>query len=434
MATWRADNSMLTYKGVEILNKVKAGIGSITITRVVAGSGRVSESQLSVQTSISGVNKPMVLSQVFARDSGSEISIYITNDDFTESFPLNQIGVFVSHPDYAEEQLYHISQCDADGFDVIPVFNETPVSFGYSLYLEHGSSSSISITVNPQGMITRPEFDEYKVSVENRIANLKYSDVGAAPYEYVDTSITVVSAEDLDTKLDALLATMRSGKMKFVLVTFQERHPSLGGGNRIFRIDKINDKYCVIHSQGYTVDSDGVALEHVRSKSNGVWSSWARNYNTFYKPTLSELGAAPAGYGLGDKFTVRSTDVAILNTLVKSGWYSVEFGVATAIVTDYTGAYLQVRVDAYEPTQLIQTARFTNSIYTIQRTMIAGVWKPWEWVNPPMNTGVEYRTTERYQGVAVYKKVDANGNILWRKENETDWKTTSNSLVPATVE
>ena len=29
-------------------------------------------------------------------------------------------------------------------------------------------------------------------------------------------------------------------------------------------------------------------------------------------------------------------------------------------------------------------------------------WQPWEYVNPPLTLGVEYRTTERYQGKPVY--------------------------------
>lgn len=33
-----------------------------------------------------------------------------------------------------------------------------------------------------------------------------------------------------------------------------------------------------------------------------------------------------------------------------------------------------------------------------------GNWGHWEWVNPPMQLGVEYRTTERYQGKPVYAK------------------------------
>ena len=34
-----------------------------------------------------------------------------------------------------------------------------------------------------------------------------------------------------------------------------------------------------------------------------------------------------------------------------------------------------------------------------------GVWQPWEYENPPMRSGVEYRTTERYLGKVVYAKL-----------------------------
>ena len=162
MATWKAENSMLTQVGVEILNKIKAGVGSITVTRVVAGSGRVPASQLFQQTALSGTIKPMVITQKDVRDSGCEISIYITNADYTESFDLNQIGVYVTHPDYLGEQLYHISQCESVGFDVIPALGETPVTFGYSLFLEHGNSESINLTVDTQGMVRIYEFSAFK--------------------------------------------------------------------------------------------------------------------------------------------------------------------------------------------------------------------------------------------------------------------------------
>lgn len=45
-----------------------------------------------------------------------------------------------------------------------------------------------------------------------------------------------------------------------------------------------------------------------------------------------------------------------------------------------------------------------------------GVWYPFEWVNPPMVLGVEYRTTERYGGKPVYVKVVDCGNIADNKK------------------
>lgn len=164
MATWKAENSMLTKLGVEILNKIKSGVGNITVTKVLAGSGRVSGSQLFTQTALSGSTKPMTISQKDVRETGSEISIYISNADYTESFNLNQIGVFVTHPDYEGEILYHISQCESVGFDVIPALDETPVTFGYNLFLEHGNSSSINLTIDPQGMVSYEQFNAFKTN------------------------------------------------------------------------------------------------------------------------------------------------------------------------------------------------------------------------------------------------------------------------------
>ena len=154
MATWKSENSMLTQTGVEILNKLNAGLyGKATITRVVAGSGRVNDSALYTQTNISGELKEMEITRKTVHDTGFEITLFLSNDDFAESFNLNQIGIFVTHPDYSGEVLYHISQCDAGDFDTIPPANENPVTMSYSLYLEHGNSDNIELIVNPQGVI-----------------------------------------------------------------------------------------------------------------------------------------------------------------------------------------------------------------------------------------------------------------------------------------
>lgn len=40
-----------------------------------------------------------------------------------------------------------------------------------------------------------------------------------------------------------------------------------------------------------------------------------------------------------------------------------------------------------------------------------GVWSPLEWINPPLQIGVEYRTTERYQGKPVYIQLVSCGTF-----------------------
>ena len=39
------------------------------------------------------------------------------------------------------------------------------------------------------------------------------------------------------------------------------------------------------------------------------------------------------------------------------------------------------------------------------RYKIDGTWTDWDWINPPMAVGKEYRTTERYMGKPVYVKL-----------------------------
>ena len=78
----------------------------------------------------------------------------------------------------------------------------------------------------------------------------------------------------------------------------------------------------------------------------------------------------------------------------------------------------------------------TKATRKSSRVLYAGDFLPIAWYNPPLLAGVEYRTTKRYNGFAVYEKVDANGNILWRAENETTWHllASSSSIANATVE
>ena len=45
------------------------------------------------------------------------------------------------------------------------------------------------------------------------------------------------------------------------------------------------------------------------------------------------------------------------------------------------------------------------------RSVSEGKVGPIEWVNPPMAVGIEYRTTERFQGKPVYVKTINMGNL-----------------------
>ena len=81
--------------------------------------------------------------------------------------------MYVTHPDYSGEQLYHISQCESEDADTIPTPIQNAVIVDYSLYLTHGNANSVTITADPDGMVRVSDFNAFKSTTENDISTLK---------------------------------------------------------------------------------------------------------------------------------------------------------------------------------------------------------------------------------------------------------------------
>lgn len=119
----------------------------------------------------------------------------------------------------------------------------------------------------------------------------------------------------------------------------------------------------------------------------------------------SNINAAPGGFGLGAiSQTVTDFDTAKLN-----GWYYGATGTAHAPDSEYDW---NVRVtNLHNADVCIQDAYTLTNVntYLHRRRLVyvntATANNPWEWVNPPLALGVEYRTTERYLGKPVYCKL-----------------------------
>ena len=110
---------------------------------------------------------------------------------------------------------------------------------------------------------------------------------------------------------------------------------------------------------------------------------------------------APAGYGLGTDCTY----IDSFENITKSGFYMGNGGTPDG---DWWNGYA-IAINA--GTQVTLEVWSRNGANKCKRVKIEGVWGEWEWVNPPMVVGVEYRTTERYNGKAVYTKVVDFGNL-----------------------
>ena len=121
-------------------------------------------------------------------------------------------------------------------------------------------------------------------------------------------------------------------------------------------------------------------------------------------------GKAPAGYGLGEEYAklVRNTD---LDTLKNGGTYYIGSGCTnTPPNTDPSWSTLHV-IPGRACTQIFIPANDANRAGTFSSWIAriyndkTAAWGAWEWVNPPMDRGAEYRTTERYWRKPVYAKL-----------------------------
>ena len=125
--------------------------------------------------------------------------------------------------------------------------------------------------------------------------------------------------------------------------------------------------------------------------------------------TAAQVGAAPAGFGLGENASrTENWNAAFTNGFMRGNsnspdkkmWYGI---VCRDSANNAASAEIAFCVDAGNVTAEARRSRNT-----------AGTWGEWEYVNPPMLPEVEYRTTERWNGKPVYKKLSTDGKLYYR--------------------
>lgn len=112
---------------------------------------------------------------------------------------------------------------------------------------------------------------------------------------------------------------------------------------------------------------------------------------------------APSGYGSGERpKVITDPDTWRLNGEFNF-WAS---GNAENTIEGFQAGIIKYRLQNEQQVSGSGTQDFfpSNTSYHLRREYKGGVWYPWEWLNPPMQLGVEYRTTERYLGKPVYTK------------------------------
>lgn len=149
---------------------------------------------------------------------------------------------------------------------------------------------------------------------------------------------------------------------------------------------------------------------HVTEEQKAAWNSSVRydaaqSLSDEQKAQVrTNINAAPGGFGLGE-VNPNSAENNDANTITKTGWYM-------ASINTPTSAWWIIHAITYNSTmyQFAYANEAASSVLigtVLQRSKksVTTDWSPWEYVNPPMKLGVEYRTTERYLGKPVYVKL-----------------------------
>lgn len=119
------------------------------------------------------------------------------------------------------------------------------------------------------------------------------------------------------------------------------------------------------------------------------------------------INAAPDGFGLGGAIVYapeNSDGASDANLIDATGFY-------LAIANAGGGGWNYIFHMQYPSDAALQFSSYVNDTTYRIRKKILGVWQPWEWVDPPLALGEEYRTTERYLGKPVYVKAVDCGNL-----------------------
>ena len=140
------------------------------------------------------------------------------------------------------------------------------------------------------------------------------------------------------------------------------------------------------------------------------------DYNATQIPVSAEDGAetvaaalsnkAPGGFGLGaNAGAIPGND---LNNAILGGFYV--FSSATQNIPSFRSG--KVLVMPYSDLQYYTQIAFAALTSEIAfRFCKNGVWGPWEYLNPLLSPGVEYRTLERYNSKPVYTKAVSLGTV-----------------------
>ena len=187
-------NLVITNLGKELMTSLVAESTTASFTKIVTSSHTYEKAELEDLTSIEEVKQEILISKVERKDATMiEILAGITNEELTEGYYINTLGLYAKDGD-GNEILYAVAIDDTP--DYLDAFDNKAISnINYRLDAKVSNSSQVVLEVSPGAYATVEQVDNIQRMIELHTASLVYGETGVHGFRYYNDTLQVQNAE-----------------------------------------------------------------------------------------------------------------------------------------------------------------------------------------------------------------------------------------------
>ena len=201
------ENTVITNAGIELLKNALSG-GTITVTAIKSGAGKVDVSALKSQTAVSSIKQSGTVQGVTKTNETIKIGVLFSNAGLSAGYSMTQLGIYAKGST-GSEVLFAISQ-STTGKEV-PAESAMPSwSLVHNFYIKLNNDVKMTATVDPEGYVT---FETMQTALNKHTGNksnphsVTKSQVGLRNVPNVATNDQTPTYSDTTT-----LVTLSSGE------------------------------------------------------------------------------------------------------------------------------------------------------------------------------------------------------------------------------
>ena len=201
------ENTVITNAGIELLKNALSG-GTITVTAIKSGAGKVDVSALKSQTAVSSIKQSGTVQGVTKTNETIKIGVLFSNTGLSAGYSMTQLGIYAKGST-GSEVLFAISQ-SITGKEV-PAESAMPSwSLVHNFYIKLNNDVTMTATVDPEGYVT---FETMQTALNTHTGNksnphsVTKSQVGLGNVPNVATNDQTPTYSDTTT-----LVTLSSGE------------------------------------------------------------------------------------------------------------------------------------------------------------------------------------------------------------------------------